>query len=174
MAEHGTHAKYSKGCRCKLCTEGHREYERNAARRRRRIKYGIESEKPRLVDSTETREHVVFLQSKGIGLGQIAQQVGTHRATIQYIRRGKRPHITKNLSDKILAIPAIPRTPMAYTSTRPLLEMLEKLEERGVSRKDVGRRLGYRYGNLGLKNSVRVWRYKEIETLCTELLRTRP
>jgi len=174
MAEHGTHNRYSKGCRCEKCRIGHRNYERNAARRRRRVKYGIEVEKIRLIDAEETRQHILFLASKGIGLGAIANQVGTNRATIQYIKRGKWPRITVELSSKILAVPAIPREPMAYTSAEPIHELLRQLEKKGISSKDVGRALGCRYGNLQVKNKMRVWRYNKVETACREMLRLHP
>lgn len=174
MADHGTHARYSKGCRCEKCRVAHRAYERNAARRRRRVKYGIEAEKIRLVDSEETRQHVLFLASRGIGLGALAKQVGTNRATIQYIKRGTRPRITVELSSKILAVPAIPREPMAYTSAEPILELLKQLEKKGISSRDVGRAMGCRYGNLQIKKKMRVWRYKEVEKVCKEMLRLNP
>ena len=174
MAEHGTHARYSKGCRCEGCLVGHRIYEREAARRRRRVRYGIEFPNQRLTDAQPIREHIQFLSSRGIGLGSIAQQVGTHRSTIQRIRRGRTTSTTTELAEKILAIPAIPRVPMAFTDADPLIHLLKKLEKKGVSRNDVGRTLGYRYGRLVIKNKVRVWRYKQIEEVCKEMLRQRP
>jgi len=174
MAEHGTHARYSKGCRCEDCLVGHRIYEREAARRRRRIKYGIELPKQRLTDAQPVRDHIQFLSSKGIGLGAIAQQTGTYRSTIQRIRRGRTTSTTTELAEKILAIPAIPRVPMAFTDAKPLLDLLKDLEKKGVSRNDVGRVLGYRYGRLAIKNKVRVWRYNQIEAVCKEMLRQRP
>jgi len=174
MSPHGTHARYSKGCRCEDCRIGHRLYEREAARRRRRARQGLEVLNSNLMDATEVREHVNFLRSKGLGLGQIAQLCGTHRATIQYIRRGDKPNITKKLGNKILAIPAIPRVPMAYTSAEPIRKLLAELEKKGISAKDVGRAAGCRYGNLQLKTYMRVHRYNKVESICKEMLRLNP
>lgn len=171
---HGTHSGYSKGCRCDECRAAHRVYERNASRRRRRVAYGIESHNPRLIDSKETRDHISFLASNGIGLGAIAKQVGTQRSTIQYIRKGKYERISVKLANKILAVPAIPREPMAYTSAEPIRELLRKLEAKGVSSKDVGRAIGCRYGQLIIKDKMRVWRFRQVEAVCKEMLRLRP
>lgn len=172
--KHGTHSGYSHGCRCKNCVEGHRIYERNQSRRRRRIKYGLEEPVVRLIDSSEARDHVRFLTSKGIGLGSIANQVGTNRTTIQYIKKGKYKRISLALSKKILAVPAIPREPMAYISAEPIHKLLAQLEKKGVSSRDVGRVLGCRHNRLVIKNKMRVWRYQQIEAVCKEMLRLRP
>lgn len=171
---HGTHNAYSKGCRCDECRAAHRVYERNASRRRRRVMYGIETYQPRLVDAQPARDHVIFLTSKGIGLGAIAKQVGTQRSTIQYIKKGKYPRLSAKMSEKILSIPAIPREPMAYTSSEPILKLLAQLEKKGVSRSDVGHALGCRHGSLIIRNSMRVWRFKQVEAVCKEMLRLRP
>jgi DNA-binding Xre family transcriptional regulator len=174
MADHGTHARYSRGCRCEKCKIGHRVYERNAARHRRRVKYGIEQQTSNFVDATEAREHILFLASKGIGLGAIAAQAGSHRSNIQRIKRGQVKKVSIATNRKILAIPAIPRLPMAYTSTEPIIKLLKELEKKGISSKEVGRIMGCRYGNLQIKKSMRVWRYNQIEKICKEMLRTRP
>lgn len=172
--KHGTHSTYGHGCRCTPCREAHREYERNAARRRRRIAYGFEVPVVKLVDSTEPRNHIIFLASQGIGLGAIANQVGTYRSTIQRIKRGKTQKTSAELASKILAVPAIPREPMAFTSAEPIKKLLKDLDKKGISNKDVGRIVGARYGNLRIKTHMRVWRYQQLEAVCKELLRKNP
>lgn len=171
---HGTHARYSKGCRCEACTTAHRIYEREAARRRRRIKYGIEAPDGKFMESAPVQDHIKFLSAKGVGLGAIASQVGTNRATIQYIKRGTYSRVTRKLGNKILAVPAIPRMPMAYTDAKPIHDLLAKLEKRGVSSKQIGHALGCRYGNLRVGKKMRVWRFNKVKHACDEILRKLP
>jgi hypothetical protein len=109
-----------------------------------------------------------------VGLGAVAQQLGSHRANMQRIRSGHQKTISVTLMKRILAIPAIPRIPMAFTSAEPILKLLCELEKKGISGRDVGRIMGCRYGNLRIKKSMRVWRYNEIEKVCKELLRRNP
>ena len=172
--KHGTHARYSKGCRCENCKVAHRIYEREAARRRRRVRYGIQEPDRKFMDSLPVMEHIHFLSAKGIGLGAIASQVGTNRATIQYIKRGTYPRVSTHLGNKILAVPAIPRMPMAYTDAKPIHDLLTKLEKRGVSRKEIGRALGCRYGDLRIGKKMRVWRFNQVKKACDEVLRRMP
>lgn len=122
----------------------------------------------------EAQEHVKFLSTRGIGLGAIAKQVGVPRSTIQHIKRGTHERTKIDLAEKILAVPAIPREPMSYTSAEPIKKLLFELEKKGISSKEVGRILGCRYGDLRIKESMRVWRFKQVEAVCKELLRLNP
>lgn len=172
--KHGTHSGYSHGCRCDACIKGHRDYEREAARRRRRVRYGIEVAPKKKISSASAREHILFLASKGIGLGAIANQVGTNRATIQYIKRGKYKNISTELSKKILAVPSIAREPNAFTDAEPVKLLLAQLKEKGVTKKDVAIAIGAKDGRLVVHRKMRVWKYKKVESVCKEMLRLRP
>lgn len=174
VKQHGTHSTYGHGCRCEPCLLAHRIYERNASRRRRRVAYGIEEPVVKKMDATPVREHVIFLGSKGIGLGAIAKTVGTPRSTIQHIKRGTYKNTTVELGNKILAIPAIPREPMAYVDASPIKEMIRELNAKGISEKDIGKMIGCRYGQLKIKKHMRVWRYEKVRKVCVELLRLNP
>lgn len=172
--KHGTHSGYSHGCRCKECVEAHRIYERNAARRRRRVKYGIEPPSNKKTDATEAREHIKFLTAKGIGLGAIANQVGTYRSTIQYIKRGDYENISTQLANKILAIPAIPREANAFIDAKPVHDLVQQLVKKGVTKKEIALASGIPDGRLVVRNKMRVWRYRKVEATCKEMLRLRP
>lgn len=174
VKKHGTHSTYGHGCRCEPCLLAHRIYERNASRRRRRVAYGLEDPVVKKMDATPVREHVIFLGSKGIGMGSIAQTVGTPRSTIQHIKRGTYKNTTVELGNKILAIPAIPRVPMAFIDASPIKKMIKQLEEKGITEKDIGRMMGYRYGHLNIKKHMRVWRYEQVYDVCAEMLRRNP
>ena len=172
--KHGTHSGYSHGCRCEACIKGHRDYEREAARRRRRVRYGIEAPSNKKIDAEPVREYILFLASRGIGLGAIANQTGTNRATIQYIRRGKFKNISTDLANRILAVPAIPREPNAFTDASPIKELLNQLKKKGVTNRDVAIAIGAKDGRLVVRNKMRVWKYKKVEAVCKEMLRVRP
>lgn len=168
---HGTHSSYSHGCRCSKCIEGHRTYERNASRRRRRVRYGLEAPIIKKIDSSEAQEHIIFLTSKGIGLGSIAYQIGTTRSTVQYIKKGKYKNITKALAEKILAVPAIPRNPEAFIDAAPIHNMVRELQKRGLTKTQIGKAAGVPDGRLIIKKKMRVWRYRQVEAVCKEMLR---
>ena len=172
--KHGTHSGYSHGCRCEACIKGHRDYEREAARRRRRVRYGIEVPSNKKTDAEPVREYILFLTSRGIGLGAIANQTGTNRATIQYIRRGKFKNISTDLANRILAVPAIPREPNAFTDASPIKDLLNQLQKKGVTKREVAIAIGATDGRLVVKDKMRVWKYKKVEAVCKEMLRVRP
>ena len=174
ISKHGTHSGYSHGCRCDDCVQGHRVYEREASRRRRRVRYGIEAPSGKKTDAEPVREHILFLSSRGIGLGAIANQVGTNRTTIQYIRRGRYKNISTVLANKILAVPAIPREPNAFTDAEPVKKLMAELKTKGVTSHDVAIAIGARDGRLIIKNKMRVWKYQKVEAACKEMLRLRP
>lgn len=168
---HASHSGYSHGCRCTLCKEAHRIYERNMSRRRRRIRYGLEEPVERFVDATEAREHIHFLASRKIGLGSIALKLQVHRSNMQKLKNGRTKRITPELNDKILAIPAIPVSPNAFVPVVGLESILKELYDHGYTLADVARQIGVPCGRIKLKEYVRLYRYQQIERASRQLIR---
>ncbi len=172
VRKHGTHACYSKGCRCDSCKVAHREYERDAKRRRSRAKMGIDFYEPRTIDATEVVEHMKFLSSKGFGAGFISARTGLDRQNLLRIRRGEQRTVTREVADKVLSVPALASQPNDRVSSKPLKKLIKKLNKKGVTDTDIGRQAGYKDGRLNLKPTVRLHKYLRIENACAELLRS--
>lgn len=56
------------------------------------------------VDASEAREHLKFLQSKGVGYIRIANKTGIDDSAITSIRNGKRKYTTQENVNKILGV----------------------------------------------------------------------
>ena len=98
MRPHGTIGCYQRGphigrpsrsgCRCADCRHAWSVYNKQLVRRRRRG----ESIAP-MVDATEAREHLLYLQSRGVGDSWIEGATGLSRPTIDRVRNGTNQRI---------------------------------------------------------------------------------
>jgi hypothetical protein len=97
------HYQYYKNgkCRCDDCTAENRKYETERQRIRKRPDSKWDNP---LVDAQPTIEHLEFLARNGISLKMISEKTGLSRASIQYVRVGRRGKVLKNTEDKILAL----------------------------------------------------------------------
>jgi len=107
MRSHGTRACYvygpepgqdwTKGCRCADCSIAAGDYE--VARRRAR-EAGVQP----FVDNSEAREHLLWLQSQGVGLRSVQQRSGVGRTALSMIRSGERTRSRPETVEAILAV----------------------------------------------------------------------
>jgi hypothetical protein len=158
--KHGKNWVYLKGCRCDLCRDAHRIYERDRQRSIRREKYGFEVRSVRWVDAQEAREHLLFLRDKKIGLTTIAERAGVSRATLQAIRGGKNKLVTVRVHKKILAVSSIPSKKGHYVDPTEALRLIQELETHGVTLKDVARETGR--DQIVIKNHIRLKMLEDI------------
>jgi hypothetical protein len=100
----GTRSRYVAGCRCQPCIVANRIYARNWERHHSRVRWGIETHTDRLVDVTEARNHLLWLQSRGIGLRRLRDATGLSRSNLTEIRIGRRTHITRTTANRIVAV----------------------------------------------------------------------
>jgi len=172
LAPHGTHNRYSKGCRCDECRVAHRLYERERNRMRTRARYGIEPMPERLVDATQAREHLRFLQSKGIGGYSIAKRAYTTRNYVTEIRANRVKRINKELNERLLAIPAIPTLDGQYVDAEPARQMVKDLLEAGVTKTEIVRFIsGPKARQLVIKDKMRLKRMEKLRTLHGQMVR---
>jgi lambda repressor-like predicted transcriptional regulator len=142
--KHGNRSSYVAGCRCEPCRQANRDYARNLERRHRRDRYGIQPfQTVTLVDPKETRRHLAWLNSQGIGLRTIVDQTGLSRSNLQRIVRGDRKHITARTADRILAI-GLHRTPPPLVDADQAWAIIATLNARGLSNAEIARRLGHK------------------------------
>ena len=144
---------------------------RNHTRKIRRHKQGLEFYSNDIVDATEVQEHLKFLQSKGVGLGEVAKLIGTHRSNIQKIRRGEQKNVKATTYEKIMAISALNVSKYTFVDAKPAKKIVKALVDLGVPKTQIGYRLGNKYGHLVIKNKVRLYRLEQLQALHEQILR---
>ena len=125
-----------------------------------------------MIATDEVVEHMNFLRSKGFGAGFISVRTGLDRQNLLRIRRGDQKLVTREVAEKILAVPALSSLPNDRVSSKPLKKLIKKLNKKGVTDTEIGRQAGYKDGRLNLKPTVRLHKYLRIENACNDLLRS--
>ena len=134
---HGTRAKYVvEKCRCDLCREAVRNYERE--RRARTV--------PAYVGADRARQHVKWLGEQGVGLKRIVAVSGVSQGALWKLMYGDqkrfgRPskRITRETEQKILAVLPDAVADGAYIDGKKTREHIDTLVDRGWSRIAIGR-----------------------------------
>jgi transcriptional regulator with XRE-family HTH domain len=131
------------GCRCRDCTRANTDYARQRERRQARIRYGIEPPAPpRLVDTTEAREHIHWLRTQRIGLRTIAQRTGLGRSALQQIANGTRQQALRSTVNAILAVNSTRKPGHTLVDATRTLQQLDQLLHLGHTKAELARRLG--------------------------------
>lgn len=125
-----------------------------------------------MIPTDEVVEHMNFLRSKGFGAGFISVRTGLDRQNLLRIRRGDQKMVNRDVAEKILAVPALSSRPNDRVSSKPLKQLIKKLNKKGVTDTEIGRKAGYKDGRLNLNPTVRLHKYLRIENACNELLRS--
>lgn len=142
MSRCGTRTSYTQGCRCDACRAAHRDYNREWLRREARIRYGIEPPKPpRWIDATEVREHLVWLQSIGIGRRLVAHHSGVSASQITKLRDGTTTRTTPTTANRILAVGKHHLPPRATIDATRTIKQLDELHKAGWTKRAIGRAL---------------------------------
>lgn len=145
---HGTHARYVlDACRCRACRDASAAYER---RRYRDIAYG----RPRLVDATESREHIHALQAAGMGWKTIATAAGVGHNVVGKIlygdpRRNMGPskRVRPDTAAKILAVKPGPLSGVVVDGTGTV-RRLQALSSLGWTSPQLANRIGHSPANF--------------------------
>lgn len=170
--QHGTHSMYSNGCRCEPCRVAHRLYERQKARERNREKMGIEFRPIRFVDPTETREHLLFLRSKGVGSRAVAEKTGFSHNFIQSIANGQARRVGKKYADSILAVSSNDMLGGQYVPVGNANELISDLLGVGYSRRQIAKEIGTpKSGDLRLKKFIRRERMDKLKAVHSQATR---
>lgn len=172
--QHGTRARYmygevgqdtKNGCRCHECGAAAWNYE---LKRRIAKKRGQEF----FVDATETREHLLWLSSAGIGSRTVAERSGVDRSTILAIKRCETNKVRPETADKLLAINLTHAHPRSRIVAKRALELVAECKEHGIPERRIAQLLGLAAGSLQIRKSGRMTpeRAARIEAACLELL----
>lgn len=156
MREHGTFACYKfgpeggdhrNGCRCTPCRGANNAYYHQ---RKRRIE-------PAYVGADPAREHITFLNTRGVGLKQIAKVSGVaHGALVKIvygtpsIGRGPSKRIRKATLDGILAVTPRDGADGSKVDAVPVWADVGKLLSRGWTKSAISRAIGNTTGGLQL------------------------
>lgn len=170
---HGTRARYTwgpsgqqsaNGCRCYECTSAAVLYNKILVAKQRR------GWKP-YHDNTEARQHLLWLQTQGIGLRQVEIVSGVSRSALEKIRSGKRLVSRPETIEAILAVHRGKAAAGAHVLDMRIPEMINELKSMGYSARCLAIMLGYKCGHLNLTKSGRITPAKaaRIEALYREL-----
>jgi len=135
--EHGTRARYVRGCRCDSCRAANTAYYHTMMKKR--IWHGGNP----LVDAGPARTHLLKLSKLGIGRRWVHAQCGVADSTLQKISGGTQTQCRKETSEAILAVPT-KREPLDgdRIDAAPTWRLLRDLLKRGWSKAELARRLG--------------------------------
>jgi hypothetical protein len=90
VPEHGTYARYQRGCKCPLCAEARREYART---------YGQST------PAGETRRHIRLLREAGIETNAIARLSGVSTRQVKAIASGEHKRVWQSTESAICGVP---------------------------------------------------------------------
>lgn len=162
---HGTHTRYTRGCKCDECRIAHRLYERQKKRERSREAQGIEDRVVKIIDASEVRKHILFLSSRGIGTLTIVKLSGLAQSNVLRIKRGEQKSITVASAKKILAIPALPVSDGHRVPSSKAQKLVDEMLATGLTETQINRLIGNREPRIIFKETVRLSRFRKFEEL---------
>lgn len=145
---HGTRARYVAGCRCESCDEANKAYRKDIYQRH---KAGLFNP---IVPAETARQHIKKLSKHGVGNRSIADVSGVRYRTISAIRSGEKLRIRKSAETAILSVGTDAATGRARIDAKPTLKALSELVERGYSKAQLARWLGYTTGDLQIRGPL--------------------
>lgn len=171
MSEHGTRTKYVAGCRCDACRQANRDYARERDRHMRRVAYGIEKRNEATVDATEARNHLLWLQSLGIGTRTVAQRTGLSRSALCKIRNGETDKVLVDTEQRIMCLFRDTRQPLMLVDATRTWRLVGWLQQQGWSNASIARALGYRTRAIQFRRDrVRYRTEQRVEQLVRKVL----
>jgi hypothetical protein len=140
----------------------------------------------RKIDAAPVREHILALNSVGIGVRRVAQLAGLHLTVVTSIKSGRRGRagspqrwVSRATSDAILGIPIDPMLALgcARIAAGPTMRRLHALQALGWSGVKLGARLGIEqtaFSRVQLQERVTTAFAKRVAALYDEISMTRP
>lgn len=135
---HGVRAKYALGCRCMLCRAANARYETERAHQR------AIGNSNGLVDASRAREHMARLSNLGVGRHSVQAACDVSESILWAIISGERTQIRKRTEERILAVDEGARAGRSLVSAKPARQLIAELVDRGYSKAELARRMGYK------------------------------
>lgn len=108
--DHGTRARYLRGCKCPPCLAAHsaycKRYRYIAAVNTRRSAPKVAT-KPLRTDATPVREHIARLVASGMTFAEIQRESATSNAHVSKLMAGQ-PRVHRATAARILAVDPLP------------------------------------------------------------------
>lgn len=149
MKGHGTHASYSRGCRCFHCRIENSRYQKSL---RTALAKGDGSRR----SADRARRHVLRLSDNGVGKRAIEKATGLNERTIWAIRSGRVKTIFRRTEALILGVDEFAARPNARINAIETRERIEHLLSEGFTRKSLADRLGYHAPALQIGKRLRI------------------
>lgn len=176
MADHGTRSRYVHGCRCDSCRLANRLYAREINRHHARVSYGLEEPRESiLIDATETRDHLAWLRTQGVGRRTISKVSGVGQTTIQEIISGRRREIHPRTADRLLAVNRTAQPPKTLIPAEPTVALLDDLIGLGFTQARIALELGNKNPALQInRKRVTLQTARKVEEVWERLIRETP
>jgi transcriptional regulator with XRE-family HTH domain len=170
--EHGTRARYlfglqgddtKNGCRCVKCFDAAWTYEKQRLNRKRK---GIEP----FIDAKETREHLIWLRSEGVGRRTIAEVSGVAVSQVWKILKGRTTRIRPATAERLLAVHLGKRKPGALLDDTKARELVQQMLDLGHTKAELANMLGLSHHTVRFNQAGKITQ-KRMTTI-TELHRS--
>lgn len=145
MRDHGTRARYLRGCKCIKCRAANSAYARLQQSR-----HGTDS----LVSPIPAREHLHRLRKSGVGYRAVATTADLGYATLSKILMSRKS-IRTSTERKVLAVTEDALSDGAFVSSIATRIWIAELLEEGFTKRRLARELGGRR-NLQIGNGAHV------------------
>lgn len=143
--KHGTHAGYSRGCRCAACTDGHRVYQANFDRQRLYGTWVPYADDPLEDEETmvELLERIAALRSAGVGRRTICKATGVGSGTLWKITSGETKRVHRSTAAALFALTTNVLAPSAVIDGTETHRLIAELVAAGMQKRRIARCLGW-------------------------------
>jgi lambda repressor-like predicted transcriptional regulator len=97
---------------------------------------------PAYIDSTEVRRHLLWLETRGVGLRTISRRARVARSSLTELRSGTRGRCTRETAERILLVVPVDAADRALISAAPTWKLIDELRAHGHSKASIARELG--------------------------------
>lgn len=104
-----------------------------------------------LISANKTRKHLKWLSERGIGLHSVSIASDVSYSSLQAIRSGMQTKILPSTESRILAIDTGAIGDCSLVPAAPSWKLIDKLLQKGISKAEIARRLGYKTHVIQLK-----------------------
>lgn len=149
IPEHGTEARYARGCHCRPCTD-------TAVREDQLRVLDRLQGRPRKIPSTAVVVHLKALRDQGMSWDEIGRAAGTSGSTPREIVKDQRTELYRSTAEKLLAVPLSHRPgEVGMVPNFGAVRRVRALYAIGCSRGDIATRVGVSEYTISLLASDR-------------------
>ena len=153
-----TLSSYYHGCRCPVCVDAYRTYNRNKKRTYRALKRAGYVHR---VDPAETREHIAKLLACGQTLSSVAALSGVSTQHVWALHHGRTSSVRTGTADRLLAI-AMTDVPDGsksdhFVPAAKAQRLVHEIQRSGISQSRIAAMFRHTSGDLGFMSKGHPW-----------------